>query len=95
MNCLLRLHEAVESAAASLFEREFAGTERFTVRRRIGSGGFGTVYELHDRSRDAILARLPPRLVVSITSAEFLETANSETLGFSFVPRALSAIAGK
>src|SRR5579862_5331040 len=29
----------------------FAGTERFAVRRRLGSGAFGTVYEAYDRER--------------------------------------------
>ena len=28
---------------------EFRGTERFTVRRRLGAGGMGVVYEAHDR----------------------------------------------
>jgi len=30
---------------------DFRGTERFEVRRRLGAGGFGVVYEAHDRER--------------------------------------------
>jgi serine/threonine protein kinase len=35
---------------------EFPGTERFQVRRGLGVGGFGAVYEVFDRSTGAILA---------------------------------------
>jgi Protein kinase domain len=35
---------------------EFRGTERFTVRRQLGSGGMGIVYEVHDRDRDEVVA---------------------------------------
>jgi eukaryotic-like serine/threonine-protein kinase len=35
---------------------EFEGTERFVVRRRLGAGAFGVVYEALDRERDAIVA---------------------------------------
>ncbi len=34
----------------------FNGTERFVVRRRLGEGGFGVVFEAHDRARDATVA---------------------------------------
>jgi hypothetical protein len=34
----------------------FHGTERFEIRRRLGSGGFGVVYEAYDREHDAIVA---------------------------------------
>jgi hypothetical protein len=34
----------------------FHGTERFELRRRLGSGGFGVVYEAYDREHDAIVA---------------------------------------
>jgi serine/threonine protein kinase len=34
----------------------FAGTERFHVRRGLGMGGFGAVYEVYDRDTGAVLA---------------------------------------
>jgi eukaryotic-like serine/threonine-protein kinase len=35
---------------------EFRGTERFTVRRQLGAGGMGVVYEVHDQVRDEVVA---------------------------------------
>ena len=35
---------------------EFAGTERFTIVRRIGVGGMGIVYEAYDKERDVRVA---------------------------------------
>ena len=43
-------------ASAGDGARHFPGTERFRVVRRIGSGGMGVVYEVHDRVRDEIVA---------------------------------------
>ncbi len=37
-------------------QQDFAGTARFEIRRRIGSGGFGVVYEAFDRERRALVA---------------------------------------
>src|SRR5262249_8659711 len=34
----------------------FAGTERFTIRRRLGAGGMGVVYEVFDRDRNQRVA---------------------------------------
>ena len=34
----------------------FAGTARFAVKRCLGSGGFGTVYEALDQKRNAVVA---------------------------------------
>jgi predicted Ser/Thr protein kinase len=35
---------------------EFRGTERFTVRRQLGAGGMGVVYEVHDQVRNEVVA---------------------------------------
>jgi len=35
---------------------DFFGTERFKIRRRLGSGGMGVVYEAHDRETNKVLA---------------------------------------
>jgi tetratricopeptide (TPR) repeat protein len=35
---------------------EFRGTERFTVLRRLGAGGMGVVYAVHDRVRGDVIA---------------------------------------
>jgi eukaryotic-like serine/threonine-protein kinase len=35
---------------------DFLGTDRFKIRRRLGSGGMGIVYEAHDRETDKVLA---------------------------------------
>jgi serine/threonine protein kinase/tetratricopeptide (TPR) repeat protein len=35
---------------------DFLGTERFRIRRRLGSGGMGVVYEAHDLQTDKVVA---------------------------------------
>jgi serine/threonine protein kinase/tetratricopeptide (TPR) repeat protein len=63
---LVRAHEgtgapidtggAPEAAALPGIDSILSGTERFTVRRTLGVGGMGVVYEVHDRARDEIVA---------------------------------------
>jgi serine/threonine protein kinase len=36
--------------------RDFFGTERFSLRRKLGAGGMGVVYEAHDRRIDKTVA---------------------------------------
>src|SRR6266498_47933 len=35
---------------------DFIGTDRFRIRRRLGSGGMGVVYEAHDSQTDKVVA---------------------------------------
>jgi len=53
--CVLRSARPTNSGG-TLEEDGFMGTERFMVRRRLGSGAFGTVYEAYDRERKATIA---------------------------------------
>ena len=51
------LQAVVGRAAAHVpDEPEFSGSDRFIVQRRLGSGGFGIVYQVYDRRREAVLA---------------------------------------
>src|SRR5438105_752183 len=36
--------------------KEFQGTERFLIERRLGAGSFGVVYQAYDRERNAQVA---------------------------------------
>ena len=42
--------------SALLGEEPFTGTARFRMMRRLGAGGMGVVYEVHDRIRDEVVA---------------------------------------
>ena len=42
--------------SAARAEEPFPGTGRFRVRRRLGAGGMGVVYEVDDRVRDEVVA---------------------------------------
>jgi serine/threonine protein kinase len=37
-------------------EEDFPGTERFSIRRRLGAGAFGVVYEAFDRESESVVA---------------------------------------
>src|ERR1051326_7759203 len=37
-------------------KHDFKGTARFAIRKRLGAGGFGVVYQAYDRERDAVVA---------------------------------------
>jgi len=43
-------------ARSDNFEDDFAGTDRFAVIRRLGAGGMGVVYEVHDQARHEVVA---------------------------------------
>ena len=56
------------TAVEHLGEDEFAGSARFEIARRLGTGTFGIVYEAHDRERRAqialkVLRRKDPRAI--------------------------------
>ena len=48
--------ESLLPAGFPAAERAFAGTERFDVRRWLGAGGFGTVYECYDQLQHQLVA---------------------------------------
>jgi hypothetical protein len=58
LRAVARVPEVVPDAVDESGSHLAAGEDppRFALRRRLGSGGFGTVYEAHDRRRDAAVA---------------------------------------
>ena len=51
---------------------DFSGTARFEIRRRLGAGGFGTVYECYDRQQQSLVA------VKVLRRAEFVDRFKRE-----------------
>src|SRR5712692_5490807 len=51
--CFRHASRALQMTATT---SDFFGTDRFRIRRRLGSGGMGVVYEAHDRETDKVLA---------------------------------------
>ena len=52
----LEVSPAPVAGALDVVSADFPGTSRFRVLRRIGAGGMGIVYEVHDRDRDMRVA---------------------------------------
>src|SRR3954471_9221263 len=47
---------SILAASRKVAKASFAGTERFVIERRLGSGGFGVVYEARDRAKGTTVA---------------------------------------
>ena len=47
---------SIASPATVLEEQDFAGTQRFSIQRRLGAGGFGTVYQAYDNEQNTVVA---------------------------------------
>jgi serine/threonine protein kinase len=58
---------------------DFNGNERFDVRRRVGAGGMGAVYEAYDRERDM---RVAIKTILNVDAS----LRNSERSRMSIIP---------